>query len=134
MSAAGAGGAGQGGVHGGGDPVGTWQLRISTPVGTQEVTLEIARTGGALTGTAHGAGEEVAMEELATDGRHLRWRQRITRPIRLHLAFDVVVDGDGLSGISRAGRLPASRVTGARTAGASGQRGGTPAHRDPGCS
>jgi hypothetical protein len=34
--------------------------------------------------------------------------------MRLNLEFDVVVDGDQLTGHSRAGRLPRSAVTGNR--------------------
>lgn len=34
--------------------------------------------------------------------------------MRLNLAFDVTVAGDTLAGTSRAGRLPASEVTGLR--------------------
>jgi hypothetical protein len=36
--------------------------------------------------------------------------------MRLNLEFDVVVDGDRLTGYLKAGRLPRSAVTGARTA------------------
>jgi hypothetical protein len=36
--------------------------------------------------------------------------------MRLNLAFAVAVDGDTLAGTSRAGRLPASKVTGQRRA------------------
>jgi hypothetical protein len=42
----------------------------------------------------------------------LTWRQAVTKPLRLNLAFDVTVEGDTLSGVSKAGRLPA--VTGRR--------------------
>jgi hypothetical protein len=38
--------------------------------------------------------------------------------MRLNLDFDVVVDGDRMSGHSRAGRLPRSAVTGVRRQGA----------------
>jgi hypothetical protein len=34
--------------------------------------------------------------------------------MRLNLDFDVVVDGDRLTGLSKAGRLPRSAVTGVR--------------------
>jgi hypothetical protein len=34
--------------------------------------------------------------------------------MRLNLAFAVTVDGDTLTGTSKAGRLPASKVTGRR--------------------
>jgi len=38
----------------------------------------------------------------------------VTRPMRLNLDFAVIVEGETLTGTSRAGRLPASMVTGAR--------------------
>lgn len=47
---------------------------------------------------------------VADDGRQVGWRQTVTKPMRLNLAFDVVVDGDRL----RAGRLPRSAVSGVR--------------------
>jgi hypothetical protein len=34
--------------------------------------------------------------------------------MRLNLAFAVTIDGDTLTGTSKAGRLPASKVTGRR--------------------
>jgi hypothetical protein len=37
--------------------------------------------------------------------------------MRLNLEFDVVVDGDRLTGQSKAGRLPRSAVTGVRRQG-----------------
>lgn len=95
---------------------GTWDLTLSTPVGRIAAVLELHRQGDVLTGTAHGAGERVPLRDLALDGDRLTWRQSITRPLRLNLAFAVTVDGDTLTGTSRAGRLPASRVTGVRRA------------------
>ena len=41
----------------------------------------------------------------------------MTKPIRLNLNFDVVVDGDRFTGHSRAGRLPRSAVAGVRRQG-----------------
>jgi hypothetical protein len=38
----------------------------------------------------------------------------VTKPMRLKLQFDVEVDGDRLTGHSRAGRLPRSAVAGVR--------------------
>ena len=48
------------------------------------------------------------------DGQRITWRQSVTKPIRLNLGFDVVVDGDRFGGHSRAGRLPRSAVAGVR--------------------
>lgn len=93
---------------------GTWDLSVSTPIGTIDAVVELRREDGALAGVAHGAGEEVPLGDVALDGDHLTWKQAVTRPLRLNLAFAVTVTGDTMAGTSRAGRLPASRVTGRR--------------------
>ncbi|PJE94501.1 hypothetical protein CUT44_30280 [Streptomyces carminius] len=93
---------------------GTWDLSIATPVGRIRAVVELLRRDGALTGTAHGAGEEVPLDDVVLDGDRLTWKQAVTRPLRLNLAFAVTVTGDTLTGAARAGRLPASQVTGRR--------------------
>ncbi|MCX5387470.1 hypothetical protein [Streptomyces sp. NBC_00083] len=94
---------------------GTWNLSVSTPIGKIKAGLELRRKeDGTLTGFAHGTGEEVPLSDLALHGNRLTWKQAITKPMRLNLAFDVTVDGDTLKGTSKAGRLPASKVIGER--------------------
>lgn len=95
---------------------GTWDLTISTPMGRIRAVVELRREGDRLIGTAHGAGEEVPLRDVTLDGNQLTWLQAITRPLRLNLAFAVTVEGDTLTGTSRAGRLPASKVAGLRRA------------------
>ncbi|MFE5509621.1 hypothetical protein ACFQ9J_03235 [Streptomyces sp. NPDC056529] len=93
---------------------GTWDLSVSTPVGRMKAVVELREQDAVLTGVAHGAGEEVPLGDIALDGDRLTWKQSITKPMRLDLAFDVTVDGDTLRGTSKAGRLPSSKVTGER--------------------
>ncbi|MFD3753551.1 hypothetical protein ACFWVT_25620 [Streptomyces cyaneofuscatus] len=93
---------------------GIWDLSIATPIGKITAVIELREEGGALSGVARGAGEEVRLDGLALTGDRLTWKQAVTRPMRLNLAFDVTVTGDSLAGTSRAGRLPASRVSGLR--------------------
>ncbi|MCZ7456188.1 hypothetical protein [Streptomyces sp. WMMC940] len=96
---------------------GNWNLSISTPIGKIKAVVELRRQkDGTLTGVAHGTGEEVPLSDIALDGGRLTWKQAITKPMRLNLAFDVTVDGDTLNGTAKAGRLPASMVTGERRA------------------
>ncbi|CAM5511217.1 MULTISPECIES: hypothetical protein [Streptomyces] len=95
---------------------GTWDLSMSTPIGKIKAVAEFRREDGVLVGTAHGTGEEVPFSEVVLDGDRLTWKQSITKPMRLNLAFAVTVDGDTLTGTSKAGRLPASKVTGERRA------------------
>jgi hypothetical protein len=69
--------------------VGTRDLTISTPIGRVKAIVELRREQGVLTGSAHGAGEQVPLHDL-------------------------VLDGDHLTGTSKAGRLPSSKVLGQR--------------------
>ncbi len=79
--------------------------------------LHVHRDDDALAGTATGKGETVALHDITVDRQRVTWRQSVTKPMRLNLEFDVVVDGDRLTGHSRAGRLPRSAVTGVRRQG-----------------
>lgn len=59
----------------------------------------------------HGdAGDETIefMNPVLQDNK-LAWSLRITKPMRLNLKFEVVVDGDHMVGIAKAGLLPASK-------------------------
>jgi hypothetical protein len=93
---------------------GTWDLVIATPIGKQEAALELSIEEGYLRGIAKGQKEDVELTALKLVGVRLTWAQSITKPMRLNLVFDVTVDGDAMSGTAKAGRLPASRVTGRR--------------------
>ncbi|MEU2110930.1 hypothetical protein [Streptomyces sp. NPDC019507] len=93
---------------------GMWDLSVSTPIGKIKAVAEFRRENGGLTGTAHGAGEDVPLGDVVLDGDQLTWNQAVTKPMRLNLAFTVKIDGDTLTRTSKAGRLPASKVTGER--------------------
>ncbi|MFI0710473.1 hypothetical protein ACH4SK_07405 [Streptomyces inhibens] len=94
---------------------GTWNIVIATPVGQQQAVLRLFNEDGALRGVATGEAEEVPLSDLTLQAAdRLTWRQSITRPMRLDLSFDVAVHGDELTGTAKAGRLPATKVTGRR--------------------
>jgi hypothetical protein len=93
---------------------GAWEVRIQTPIGTLSTTYQFVDGGDGLRGSATSKDETVPLRDITVDGRRVQWRQSVTKPIRLHLDFDVVVDGDQMTGHSRAGRLPRSAVTGVR--------------------
>lgn len=99
--------------------VGHWDVSIKTPVGSLHVVYHFDRDDvSGLTGVATGKHETVPCTDISVvdegNGQRVRWRQSVTKPMRLTLAFDVLVEGDQLSGHSRAGRLPRSTVIGAR--------------------
>ena len=93
---------------------GEWDVAIKTPIGSLQVLYTFTNDSGVLTGTAGGKSEPVALRDITVAAQRVTWRQSVTKPMRLNLEFDVVVDGDRLTGHSRAGRLPRSAVTGVR--------------------
>ena len=102
-------------------PDGTWQLVIRTPVGSLPIELIVTGDANGYAGVACGQGQDIVIPHITVaqqpDGQHLSWTQHVTKPLRLTLQFDVLVTGDTLNGTARAGRLPASRVSGTRTPG-----------------
>ena len=94
--------------------LGTWDVDLKTPIGTLSAVYVFTDADGVLAGTASTKSETVPLAAIVCDGPRVTWRQSVTRPMRLNLDFDVVVDGQTLTGHSRAGRLPRTMVTGAR--------------------
>src|SRR3954471_3228548 len=95
---------------------GTWALRMRTPIGSIQAEVTFQDSGYGIEGVAVGAAESVPLRDvrITDDGGHLTWSQTISKPMRLHLDFDVHVRDDEMQGHSRAGRLPRSVVTGTR--------------------
>ena len=96
--------------------LGTWDVTIKTPIGSLAAEYVFTRDGDGLSGVATLRGDTVPLDGIAVDGPRVTWRQSITKPMRLHLDFDVTVHDDELSGHSKAGRLPKSAVSGLRRA------------------
>ena len=96
------------------DIAGDWDVTIKTPIGSLAVTYQFDPTGDGMAGTATHKGDTVVLQNISIVGERVTWRQSVTKPMRLNLDFDVVVDGDMLTGHSKAGRLPSSKVTGTR--------------------
>ncbi|MBB6637473.1 DJ-1/PfpI family protein [Cohnella thailandensis] len=93
---------------------GEWDATLATPVGKLQVRLSITAKDGAIRGTAVQGDEAVEfIDPVLRDGT-LTWSLRITKPMRLNLKFEAVVDGDEMTGIAKAGILPATKLTGRR--------------------
>ena len=93
---------------------GDWDTTIATPVGKLAVKLHIATVNGIIQGTA-AQGEEVStFVDPDLQGSRLHWSLRIKKPMRLNLKFEAEVDGSVMTGIAKAGVLPASKLTGKR--------------------
>ncbi|GIP37900.1 hypothetical protein J31TS4_11800 [Paenibacillus sp. J31TS4] len=93
---------------------GEWDTMIATPVGKLAVKLHIATVNGVIQGKASQGDELSPFIDPALRGNTLCWSQRITKPMRLNLNFEVTVDGDLMTGFAKAGLLPASKLSGKR--------------------
>ncbi|WP_020668151.1 hypothetical protein [Amycolatopsis nigrescens] len=93
---------------------GTWNLTIATPIGRHDVVLELSTKDGVLQGSAENGPERVVLNNPVLKGNRLTWSQVVTKPAKLTLKFDVTVDGDSMTGSSKAGLLPGSKVVGQR--------------------
>ncbi len=93
---------------------GDWDTTIATPVGKLQVKLSISTSNGTIQGKATQGDETVEFLNSVLQDNKLTWSLRITKPMRLNLKFEVAADGDHMTGIAKAGVLPASKLTGKR--------------------
>lgn len=103
--------------------IGDWDVVIKTPIGSLQIVYSFVERDGEITGRAAGKHETVQLTDISVvndnGGQRVSWRQTVTKPMRLKLEFDVLVQGDRFSGHSCAGRLPRSVVTAERHCAAS---------------
>ncbi|MUG66345.1 DJ-1/PfpI family protein [Paenibacillus campinasensis] len=93
---------------------GDWDIAIATPIGNMQVMLSISSVDGQIQGQATQANETVPfLNPVLKDGK-LIWSLRVTKPMRLNLKFEVAVETDRMTGVAKAGMLPASKLTGTR--------------------
>jgi hypothetical protein len=79
---------------------GTWKVSMSTPMGAQEMSLDLKEEGSTLTGTmsAAMAPEAIALSDGTVDGSSLSWKAALTSPMPMTLEFSATVEGDTISG------------------------------------
>jgi hypothetical protein len=95
--------------------VGSWDVTIETPIGKMAAVFDISEENGLISGTARSGDEVVEIREAVADGDRLTWVQNVQKPMKLTLKFDVVVDGDSMTGTSKAAIFPASKLYGTRS-------------------
>ena len=93
---------------------GTWEITINSPMGAQKARLELAASGGALTGTQHAQGSSQPVANGKVDGNAVSWSANITTPMPMTLEFTGTVDGDVLKGSVKAGAFGSFPFSGAR--------------------
>jgi hypothetical protein len=90
-------------------------VTIATMIGKMAVVFDITEEDGAIHGMARSDAEAVEFLDAIADGNRLTWTQNVTTPMRLTLKFDVTVEGDTMTGTSKAGLFPSSKLSGSRS-------------------
>ena len=92
---------------------GTWECKVSSPMGDQEFTLTVTSAGQSFTGTASGGigSMDVGGE---VDGDELTWSMRVSKPMSVTLNCTATVSGDALAGKVSAGIFGKFDVAGVR--------------------
>jgi hypothetical protein len=93
---------------------GKWNLTINTPMGAQSSTLEVASSGGALTGRQIGAQGANDIDNGTVNGDEASWSIDIVVPMPMTLTFKGKVEGDKLSGTVTLGAFGDSTFMGER--------------------
>ena len=94
---------------------GSWKVTASTPVGPQVMDLHIVTQGERFTGRIESPMGDLDIAGSAK-GNALNWVMEITKPMSMKVTFDVVVDGDTMSGTAKMGFLGKAKLTGERMA------------------
>ncbi len=95
---------------------GTWKLVVTTPMGTQESTLNVQNSGGSYSATqSAGHGDPRPVDDVEVDGDTIAWKASITKPMSMTLQFSGTVDGDSMSGTVKLGMFGSAKFTGTRT-------------------
>jgi phenylpropionate dioxygenase-like ring-hydroxylating dioxygenase large terminal subunit len=96
---------------------GTWEMTIKTPMGDQVITVALTQSGDALTGVmTSDAGAPVIIADGKLNGANAKWSAKVEKPFSMTMKFDVMIDGDVMTGKAKPGMFPAASLTGKRLA------------------
>lgn len=90
---------------------------MDTPIGQIAAVFNITDDNGVIGGNASTDKETVDILDASADGDRLTWILKTTTPMKLTLKFDVTVEGNTMTGTSKAGILPSSKVNATRDSG-----------------
>ncbi|MEJ7935382.1 hypothetical protein WG907_14095 [Sphingobium sp. AN558] len=92
---------------------GNWKITLATPLGPQEATARLLEKDGVLTGVVE---SPMGSEEVrgTVSGNKLHWITRVSKPMPLDLKFDIIVEGDELTGTVELGMFGSGSLSGER--------------------
>jgi carbon-monoxide dehydrogenase large subunit len=92
---------------------GDWQMTLATPMGAQVMTGHFETSGSALTGYL--TSEQGRQDFAGTiEAGRLKFDLKVEQPMKITLKYDLLVEGDAISGKVKMGMFGSSKLTGQR--------------------
>lgn len=94
---------------------GTWNITVNSPMGARESTFVLNADGGNLNG--HGLapdGGQNPIKDGVANGGIVSWKIDVISPMPMTLEFEGKVDGDEISGTTKAGAFGSMPFKGQR--------------------
>ncbi|GLI28582.1 hypothetical protein ARHIZOSPH14_28240 [Agromyces rhizosphaerae] len=93
--------------------IGTWNLTVKAPTGPQQFALRLEE--GPKGYVLDGPDGDVEIPVIAFDGDDgVTFENDTDKPMKLHMSWNLLVEGDEMSGTVKPGVFPAQKVTGTR--------------------
>ena len=92
----------------------SWKMTLKTPMGPQEMVMQIVRDGGAFTGRIDSPMGSEIITNGAIAGDALSWTMAVKKPVAIKVSFEVKVQGDSMTGHAKLGMFGKAAVTGER--------------------
>jgi hypothetical protein len=95
---------------------GSWRLVVDSPMGKQDILVQLKEDDGRLTGTLINKGNDMASEifDGTVENRQLQWKVKLQK-LKMTVSFTTTVDGDTMAGKAKAGMFGSFSVLGERT-------------------
>ena len=93
---------------------GTYETVTKSPMGDQKSTIVVKTDGASWTGSVDGSGGKAEVTNGTVDGNTLRWSMERTSPFPMTIESEATIDGDDVTGSSKAGAFGTFAMTGKR--------------------
>lgn len=93
---------------------GDWKMVLSTPVGPQEMTGHFETNGTVLSGYLAAAEGQQSFTGEVVNGNNLVFDLKVEKPLKITLKYNLVIEGDRISGKCKMGIFGSAKLTGQR--------------------
>jgi cytochrome P450 len=91
-----------------------WKMTLKTPMGPQEMTIEIVRNGQSFTGRIDSPMGSEVIGDGRVEGQRLTWTMSVKQPMKITVSFDITTTGDTVTGSAKLGMFGKASITGQR--------------------